>query len=139
MLLSKLPVLEIDWDDLKSRENLAAQIIGEDHRRSGSYPVRPEHFDLESGDALLSTFGKAEVEEAAEHLIRFFQTRGGRRWVSFTFEELVDFYREEKLPIERMLFGLISSWQDDVVMSQMSGRPVYHETPRHFLHRCDGR
>lgn len=73
--------------------------------------MRPEDVDLSEG--LSSTFGKVEVERAAENLVRFFQSRGA--WCPFTKEELLAFYRTQ-LPDEdpeKVFFGLFGGWFDD--------------------------
>lgn len=59
------------------------------------------------------TFGKCEIETAAEYLVRFLAERKGDTWAWFTLAELIDFYRQENLEQNRLLFGLMGMWFDD--------------------------
>jgi hypothetical protein len=70
----------------------------------------PSDVDLSTG--LMSTFGKAELETSAEHLIRYLQSIDAENW-SFTFAGLYEYYVKNKLNTNEMLFGLLGTWFDD--------------------------
>ena len=70
----------------------------------------PNDVDLSNG--LCSTFGKGEVESAAEHLIEYLQEKGENKWW-FTFGGLYLYYYNNNLNSDEMLFGLLGPWFDD--------------------------
>jgi len=74
------------------------------------YSVRPSDIRAGQPGSLLSTFGKSEIELAAERLILFFQSYGC--WVSFTLEELQLFYERNGWKFKEPLFGLLGEWFD---------------------------
>lgn len=103
------------------------------------YPIRPNDIDI----ALSSTFGKAEVEEAARNIILFCQQRGG--WYPFSLEELSNFYMREERDCNMMFFGLSGIWYDDAMLSGgfreshpclvICGDGMYRVTDQ-FIERC---
>jgi hypothetical protein len=78
--------------------------------RNGTPPIRPGDIDL--SDGLADTFGKSEVETAAELLVEFHQERE-RGWDFFSLEEIRGFYLRKGLNPNEMLFGLIGPYLDD--------------------------
>ena len=84
--------------------------------------LQPREIDL--SDGLCSTFGKAEVEEAACRLVKFFQERRGL-WQSFTFVELEVFYASKRWKPNEMLFGLFGPWYDDGGTGHIQNPPDY--------------
>jgi hypothetical protein len=70
--------------------------------------VRPEKVPMfgEASDG--GTFGTAEVEMVAGHLLAFFKKRG--HWCEFTINELRDFYRANKWNSNLMFYGLIGTY-----------------------------
>lgn len=81
------------------------------HEVSGSdrcYHIRPDNVPTDGESSDLSTFGTAEVEEIAGHLIKFFKLRG--YWCSFTIDELSRFYREHNWDPNLMFYGLMGAY-----------------------------
>jgi hypothetical protein len=73
--------------------------------------------DVDLSNQLCSTFGKAEIEDAAMHLIEYLVERNRaaetpNNWF-FSFSGLLDYYVTKKLNVNEMLFGLFGSWLDD--------------------------
>ncbi|HEY4519483.1 MAG TPA: hypothetical protein VJH33_00390 [Candidatus Paceibacterota bacterium] len=71
------------------------------------YPLRPHQISTR----LIGTFGKREVEESAQKLLRFFQERG--YWSSFTTQELRRFYEQQNWNPDTILWGLLGAWFND--------------------------
>jgi hypothetical protein len=70
------------------------------------HPIRPSDITSFTG-----TFGKFEVEESAERIVKFFKERG--RWCAFTLDELARFYTHHGWDPEGMFFGLLGGWFND--------------------------
>lgn len=85
-----------------------------------TFPIRPMDIQLHHGLRGVGRFGKAEVEWAAGHLVRYFQSRGG--WYTFTLEELVYYYKLTGVDPSERLFGLLGAWFDDGPMCWRSGQ-----------------
>lgn len=88
--------------------------------------IRPNDIRFEA-DRLPGTFGKAEIEWAAERLVRFFQEKG--YWASFTITELLAFYNKNKWDPNLMFFGLMGTWHDDSPFRWVSEESPWQETP----------
>lgn len=69
----------------------------------------PSVIDLSNG--LSNTFGKAEVEEQACHLVEFFQVKG--EWGLFDLDSLKRFYKDKGYQTDGMLYGIICPWFDN--------------------------
>ncbi|MDP3646310.1 MAG: hypothetical protein Q8R25_04445 [bacterium] len=76
---------------------------------SGSrYPVRPDDVPMNHRSSDVSTFGTAECEEVAGHLLSFFKSRG--YWCSFTLDELHRYYIDQGWNPNSMLYGLCGGY-----------------------------
>lgn len=72
--------------------------------------LKPKDVNLSTN--LIGTFGKHEVEISAVHLVRYLQGIEYKNW-HFTVTGLVEYYQNNKLNPDEMLFGLLGSWIDD--------------------------
>lgn len=70
--------------------------------------IRPRDINPES---IRGKFGKCEVEDSAENLLKFFQIKN--KWHSFFFEDLLVYSKQVGFNSSMMLFGLICPWVDD--------------------------
>jgi hypothetical protein len=70
--------------------------------------VRPREVQLET---IRGKFGKCEVEDAAENLLKFFQIKN--MWHSFFLQDLLVYCKQVGFNPNMMLFGLICPWVDD--------------------------
>lgn len=85
--------------------NVDFEVIDEGAPHATLYRIRPSEIPLWGESSGLSTFGTAEVELIAGHLLKFFKERGS--WCSFTIEELEAFYRRNSWDPNQMFYGLI--------------------------------
>lgn len=69
------------------------------------FGIKPEDIKLDLCGAVYGGFGKYEVELSAGKLIKYFQYR--RKWCSFTFTEIRDFYQQNNWSWNEILYGLI--------------------------------
>ncbi|MDO8442968.1 MAG: hypothetical protein Q7S81_01790 [bacterium] len=76
---------------------MEVRAINEDSE-SAQYHIRPE--DIDVSRHFYSAFGKAQVESAAQYVVRFCQQLGG--WKSFRKEDLEKFYSENGGRKERL-------------------------------------
>jgi len=72
--------------------------------------IRPRDIKLET---IRGRFGKCEVEDAAENLLKFFQIKN--KWLSFSFKDLSTYCEQIGFDPDMMLFGLICPWIDDAM------------------------
>lgn len=110
------------------------------------FKVRPDDVKLSEADTVLGGFGKAEVEQSAGKLVRFFQSRG--YWCSFSLDELQRYYREKGWYTNSIFFGLAGAWYDDSTLSPgwVQSWPCIaidtiglHYVTEHFVLRCAGK
>lgn len=106
---------------------------------SEKYPIRPE--DIDADQHFYMAFGQAEVEMAAQYVVRFCQKLGG--WKAFTKEELNQFYIEiggpRNLTLHSFSFGLKPTfpfyWLSELLLAQRPGNDKYCVTDL-FIERC---
>lgn len=96
-------------------------------------------------ETYLSTFGSAEVEEAARQLVEFFQQLD--LWHKFTYAELIAFYERKGWDINGMLYGLTGPhlhcdgmfdhecWRRDEPLV-VHVHQHHFEVTEHFINRC---
>ncbi len=90
----------------------------EDEESENKFPKPAQIFDL------TGTFGKAEVEWSAMHLIEYFKLRGA--WTTFTIAELTRFYEMKGWNSNTMFFGLLGGWYDTGGMGGLAApRRIY--------------
>ena len=68
--------------------------------------------DINLSNYLCNTFGKAETEQSAVHLIEYLQEIHSEKW-HFKLSGLLDFYKRKGLKQDEALYGLFGSWFDD--------------------------
>lgn len=80
---------------------------------TATHPIQPCDIpNLSPSDyGLLQTFGKIEVERAAERLVHFFVQQGC--WCRFTLPQLLSFYMKHGWSINSPFFGLMGAWFHD--------------------------
>lgn len=70
--------------------------------------IRPRDINPET---VRGKFGKCEVEDAAENLLKFFQIKN--MWHSFFLQDLLVYCEQVGFNPHMMLFGLICPWVDN--------------------------
>ena len=75
------------------------------------YTIRPSEIALTPAGAVQGGFGKHQIEKVAGHLVRFFQEK--EAWISFTLDELRNFFAAHDWDTENPLCGLTGHWVDD--------------------------
>jgi len=99
----------------ESREDYVGSVLVCESEPSGY--VRPR--DIDTGGTALSGFGKAEVEETALALVKFFQERN--LWYQFRPEDFLSFAKS--IGHLRGLFGLLGPWWDDTMFGAVAQAP----------------
>lgn len=74
------------------------------------YNIRPSEIALTPAGAVQGGFGKQQIERVAGHLVRFFQEK--ESWVSFTLDELKEFFSAQGWGTACPLYGLNGEWED---------------------------
>ncbi|HWB34282.1 MAG TPA: hypothetical protein VG753_03125 [Candidatus Paceibacterota bacterium] len=97
------------------------EVIDEIAERIDPSVVRPDQIPLSGEMSGPSSFGIAEIEETAGHLIQFFQLRG--HWCRFTIDELRRFYELKGWNPNLMFSGLIGGHIHMGGMSEMISAP----------------
>ena len=93
------------------------------------YTIRPCEIALTPAGAVQGGFGKQQIERVAGHLVRFFQEK--EAWISFTLDELKDFFAAHDWDTENPLCGLTGHWVDDG--EDVAGRRWNSEVFVYFL------
>lgn len=88
------------WPEWKAIHELSIS----DHE----HPIRPDDVPLVGEASGSSTFGTAEIEEVAGHLIMFFKARG--YWCSFTIDELIRYYDAHNWNHNLIFYGLMGGF-----------------------------